>query len=1463
MRWTLATILLLFVAGYIAIQSHGFQTWAARQAAAWLSNELKTEVQIDALRINFWTHFEAENLLIRDLQNDTLIFCPLVSLSDFHYSESKKRFRAGSIMMQKPFVNLHKNASDSLLNLHVLTDYFSSNDTSKTKTPAVYITRFNLVDGRFNYINDLRAYRESGLFDWNHIQLSNLSLEAENFRFKDDSLFTNLCKLKAHDDYSGFYLQDFQADLAIGNQKCNFDRALIRTNQSVIAGNLSFGLKSVDDLENFISAVPMNCSFDQSYLELADLGFFSSYMQGIKRRVVFSGRVKGKIESLKGKDFYLQLDDHTKYEGNFSFDGLPEIEQTYMSFDVRSLTSNKTELDRIPIPPFKDHGTLTTPSNFAELGQMEFKGNFTGFMNDFVAYGSLKTALGIVKSDISLREDSIKNDFVYKGAIATEAFDLGVFYRTPSLGKLSSDLKLDGSGLTLDALDATFEGTISEVGLNGYNYQNIKADGDFKKKFFDGNISIRDPNLLADFVGQINFRDKKPELHFATDLKHLDLKATKLLTQYPYSSVSAEIEMNSHGLTLNDFEGVIKLKDLTWCTASDEYFIDHIDLETTRSNGLDIRLNSEVATGYLKGQFDLAEIPASINQVLSKIIPHYNPPFEEHKVQDFELSLDVKDFADVSGIFAPELCVSPHSTLDLYINEAKSFFELTLASEEIDYGDFRVHGLVLDASHPDSSLFLNLITDRFYSGNFYFDKLSVDARADKDTVFTDIAWGDTTSAHGANINGKLMVRNYNAFDFIFGNSQVNVKGTQWQIDYKSKISLDTTSIAIGHLGLRSGVQYITAFGKISEDKEDQMNIAINDFDLKNLEPFIGRDPQLLGIVRGEAAVRDVYHDFIFSSDLNIDGFSLNDYLIGNIGLKSIYENELKRINLSGDIEKGNFVPLQFSGYYYTSREENSLDILANLVGLDIAFINEFIGEDVLKLEGNLNGQILIGGTPSNPEMRGKAYFNQASVFIPYLNTTYFVEDHVGIEPDMFTFDRIPIKDQENNQGFLTATIIHEVFSKWNFDVVVDMDKPFLAMNTNEDINTLYYGKAFTTGYVNLSGTEEQIDFDINLRSEKGTSLAMPMNATSDIAFENFIHFVGKNNKDAPKLDLSGIKLNMEFDITPDAEFQIIFDKAVGDVMSGTGRGHLNMEINNLSTFNMYGSIEVVQGKYLFTLKNLLNKEFSVKPGGTISWFGDPFAADLNLEAIYKVSASLSEILPDVNKNGQRVPVDLVMQLTGKMFNPGVDFDINLPTVDQVTKSRVESVISTDQERNRQAFSLLVLRRFVSPPNISGASNSSQISPLLDNSSELLSSQISNWLSQISSDFNLGFKYRPGDEISNQEIALALSTQLFNDRMSIAGNVGVSKGNATNANPTNYIGDLRIEYKITDDGKIKLVVYNESNDYRIATTQQSLYTQGVGVLYQEEFDTMDEFYCAFKNLFRRKRSRIICDGASNS
>ena len=611
-----------------------------------------------------------------------------------------------------------------------------------------------------------------------------------------------------------------------------------------------------------------------------------------------------------------------------------------------------------------------------------------------------------------------------------------------------------------------------------------------------------------------------------------------------------------------------------------------------------------------------------------------------------------------------------------------------------------------------------------------------------------------------------------------------------------------------------------------------------------LDPLLAASGiSLQGLTSGTGSLSNVYESPLITADVFTDGFIINEYALGDIELASGWNNSTSELELNGSLIKDERKTIDFNGTYKPDDKTSPLNVEAYVDQLQLDFLNAFITEGISGFSGDISGDVRVTGFPDAPLLKGGVEFHKAMVHVDYLNTSYFFEERASIHPEWFGLDAIKVYDEQNNQAILTGTVAHENFKNWNFDVYLDMEEEdFLVMNTTIEENSLYYGKAFVTGYAGVFGYADNLEIDVKVRSEKGTTVALPLGGTEEVAFGDFVTFV---DKDAPKVeevevDLTGIDLNLELDITPDAEMRIIFDEAVGDEIKGRGQGHINMVINNLSTFNMYGTVEVLDGSYLFTLKNLINKEFGVVPGGTISWYGDPFEANVDIDAVYSLSAPLYDLMAEENEQyKQRVPVDLIMQLENSLFNPDIGFDIELPGSSEIIQNRVNSAISTEEEMNRQAFALLVLRRFISPPNISKQHNAIG---LAENSTELLSSQLSNWLSQISNDFDVGVNYRPGDDISNEELAVALSTQLFNDRLRVSGNFGVAaNNNAQQEQANNLIGDLMIEWKMLENGKIKLIVYNQSNDYDVTNTNISPYTQGIGIVFQEEFITLSELF----------------------
>jgi len=208
----------------------------------------------------------------------------------------------------------------------------------------------------------------------------------------------------------------------------------------------------------------------------------------------------------------------------------------------------------------------------------------------------------------------------------------------------------------------------------------------------------------------------------------------------------------------------------------------------------------------------------------------------------------------------------------------------------------------------------------------------------------------------------------------------------------------------------------------------------------------------------------------------------------------------------------------------------------------------------------------------------------------------------------------------------------------------------------------------------------------------------------------------------------------------------------------------------------------------------------------------------------------------------------------KLLTPEITFGIALPSVTDNVRQQVMGYINNEQELNRQVFSLLLLKSFVTPLALSNQSGVSAGNAVSANATEMLSNQLSNWLSQLSTNIDVGVNYTPGTNVSNEELDLALSTQLFNDKLSIDGNVGVN--NNTQTKTINMIGDLNIDYKLTDEGKVRVKAFNRSNETYQPTTSGGQFTQGLGVFFREDFESVAELYRRYKQKISKKKKTPV-------
>jgi hypothetical protein len=444
---------------------------------------------------------------------------------------------------------------------------------------------------------------------------------------------------------------------------------------------------------------------------------------------------------------------------------------------------------------------------------------------------------------------------------------------------------------------------------------------------------------------------------------------------------------------------------------------------------------------------------------------------------------------------------------------------------------------------------------------------------------------------------------------------------------------------------------------------------------------------------------------------------------------------------------------------------------------------------------------------------------------------------VDLEDEKFLFRNDILTDTKyKTKGVLNGSIEHKDFSDWKLDLAIS-SKRLLVLDTKDSEDAAYYGVAFINGLATIKGPTNGLFIKVDAKSESGSSLKIPINNAESISDNNFIHFLNAKEKFNIKKGIvdnsrnyKGLELEFDLDITPNAEVEVILDRNSGHGMKGRGNGTLLFKINTLGKFQMWGDFQAYEGTYNFKYGGIIDKKFTVKKGGYISWEGNPMKARLNLEAIYKTSANPAVLLENSSFN-KKVDVNVVIGLRGDLTSPEPDFNFEFPTVSNVLKSEIEYKLNDKDVRQTQALYLLSTGSFLSADGVSN-------SALSQNAFETAKGLLSGIIHSDDDKFKVNIDIISADKTIGAEADgrfVASISSKINERITINGKVGVPFGGVSQAA---VVGDVEVLYRVNEDGTVNLRFFNKEND--ISYIGEGIgYTQGVGVSYEVDFDTFKE------------------------
>ena len=468
-----------------------------------------------------------------------------------------------------------------------------------------------------------------------------------------------------------------------------------------------------------------------------------------------------------------------------------------------------------------------------------------------------------------------------------------------------------------------------------------------------------------------------------------------------------------------------------------------------------------------------------------------------------------------------------------------------------------------------------------------------------------------------------------------------------------------------------------------------------------------------------------------------------------------------------------------------------------------------------------------------------------------MNTSYTFSDTVYLERNQISLRNTTLYDRDYHTGNLDFTLKHNNFHDLAFNLDIKADN-LLVYDMPELLNPEIYGKVFVSGTANINGTEENILVGGNIRSEYGTSVGFNFVNNSTVDNFDFITFIeqteaqmnDKNRDEEQDNENSGIEYMLDFlvNITPDAQFELIMNPAMGDKITCYGNGNFQVQYGSQNDIQIFGNYFISSGLYNFNMEQVLRKRFNIRDGSIVTFRGDPMIAELDINTIYNLVANIQDLDDNLIKDtaSPTVSVNCVLNLDGHLQNPTITFDLELPNSNIELERQVRSFIDTEDMMMRQIIYLLLLHKFYTPDYSRNDFRGNEFSAL---ASQALSAQLSNILNSLTDKVQIGTLIRSRqDGVKDTEIDMLLSSQLLNNRLLFNGNFGY-KDNYIQSNA--FVGEFDLEYKLTRSGEISLKAYNHANDlYRYT---KSLTRQGVGVMFKKDFTKLSDF-------FRRKKKK---------
>ncbi|MCH4823082.1 translocation/assembly module TamB [Gramella lutea] len=1324
----------------------------------------------------------------------------------------------------------------------------------------IEIAKIDLENNSINYkVNDETVRK--GTFNPNAVKLDSLIFKASNIAYEPGNVNSEINELKFQ-EASGIEINNFNFKAQINEEAIRVADLEAGVNNNRLSGRVEMTYSSLNEFIQNPGTAGLNINIDQLRLSIKDIFRFqpeleeNEYLKALAASPVRGNlNATGTVNDINLSSLALSWSD-SQISGNGYIRNSQDPEN--LKFNLPQVRVSSKRSDILKFVAEEDLG-MSLPEEFV------LAGSFSGDANAINTNSLLQTTSGNIEIEGEFQSgEQIAFDTEIKG----DSIALGKLLQNEALGNISLKLKASGEGKTMNDLDAELETVISSFDYNGYEFREIQITGDLENGKGPVTLDYKDNNLNMTSETRVQLDSVSPKFDVNLNIKGANLEALGITKKEIKTGfvLNGWYEGNAEGYELEAeiIDGVAVYNNQT-------YLLGSLDASAfVREDTTSVKIKNRILDLDLQSNASPVAFSNAINRHFKRYITEGFT--EDSLVNPVNLKLDVRISQSpiLNEVFLVNL--EELDTIDVNVDfqEAERKMDASVSIPFVNYYNSKIDSLKLEMRSDPKNLNFNFAFNELNSGPLAIKetvikgevldrKLNLDfSSTNEDTLLVHVNselnfQGDTLKYH---INQKDLILNKKA----------------WEVDENNTVSYATNYIDFQDFRIYRNNQELKLTNDEPGVEKEHLGLSFKNFKLEALLNYLNPENQLAsGELQGKFIYEEPFGETGLLADMEINQFKILDVDLNTLSLKgesagfSTYDFDMA--------VKGGEVDLDLTGSYTAAEPSAQLDLELALNQVEMTALEGFSRGEIKNGSGSFSGNFRLNGTLLEPEYSGNLQFDNAGFNIAILDAGFVLpNENLRLDNQGVYFENFNINDAENNSIIVNGevTTVDLLNPGFNLDVQA---QDFRLLNSEEEDNELFYGTAVVDVDAQIKGDLNlpEVDMNLDIKERTDFTYVVPKASLQINERDGVVIFVNKENPDAilsqteeESYVVSGYDIFTRISVNEDAKFNVIINPDTGDKFQVQGEGDLLFNMYPNGRTALTGVYEINDGFYEMSLYNLVKRRFDIANGSRVSWAGDPFDAQLDVTAIYRVETSASSLMAsqtsstdnnDMDAYRQKLPFLVYLNIDGELMSPKITFGLDMPEEEQGVAGgeifgRVQQLNNQEQELNKQVFSLLVLNRFF-PDSGSDGSSGGTLAVARDNLNSALSDQLNMLSSKIlgESGVQLNFEvdsftdYQGENPEDRTQLGINAQKAFLEDRLvvEVGSEVDIQGGNEAGQANSPLIGNVSISYLLNKSGMWRIKGFSKTQYENVVDGQ--LVVSGIALIFTKEFNK-------FKNMFEK-------------